>query len=391
MFLDFQGMIEEQHLILFRGPFYIVVYLFLIAINVYGWRRAGVNHILIFEIDPRKHLTYSHLLELSFIFAMLTALSVLGYVYAKNLHISGFLFPLILFLTMGLYLILPLPILHSDSRLWLLKVMGRLMAAPFFSVAFADFWLGDQFNSMTIVFIDFKNLLCFYVRNPFLSGNYKQDVCEFDDHIINACVSSLPAWFRFAQCLRQYRDARKLHPYITNAGKYATVFPTILFATLMNVYRDEYDTFLKNPFLWCFICFKMISTIYGFAWDILGDFGLLKVYKKENIFLRENVIYPKNFYYFLIIENFVLRFFWIVDFPMVALNYVNIRKMESISGLLEIIRRYIWNYVRLENEHLYNVGQYRAVRDIFIAPLEKRPITDFEEMDDKLSETSIFY
>lgn len=33
-------------------------------------------------------------------------------------------------------------------------------------------------------------------------------------------------------------------------------------------------------------------------------------------------------------------------------------------------RRYIWNYIRLENEHLFNVGQFRAVRDIFIAPID---------------------
>uniref|UniRef100_A0A1B0A5H6 SPX domain-containing protein n=1 Tax=Glossina pallidipes TaxID=7398 RepID=A0A1B0A5H6_GLOPL len=415
---DFQGMVEVQHLVLFRGPFYIVVYLLLMAVNVYGWRRVGVNHILIFEIDPRRHLTYSHLLELSAIFGVLTALSVLGFIYAKNLHIPRFWFPLILLITMGVYLILPVPIFHLDSRLWLLKVMGRLIAAPFFSVNFADFWLGDQFNSMTIVFVDFKNLLCFYVRNPFLSENYKHEKCEVEDVAINACVSCLPAWLRFAQCLRQYRDNRKPHPYLTNAGKYATVFPTILFATLMNAYRDEYETFFKNPFLWCFIGFKMISTIYGLVWDIFGDFGLFKVCKKGRIFLRENVIYSKNFYYFLIIENFVLRFFWIFDFPMVALNHVNFRIMESISGLLEIIRyerlssiytiyvarvcvtfcslckiyysRYIWNYVRLENEHLYNVGQYRAVRDIFIAPLEERYRDDFNELEDKTSETTIF-
>lgn len=26
--------------------------------NMYGWAAAGVNHVLIFEIDPRNHLTY---------------------------------------------------------------------------------------------------------------------------------------------------------------------------------------------------------------------------------------------------------------------------------------------------------------------------------------------
>lgn len=25
---------------------------------MYGWATAGVNHVLIFEVDPRNHLTY---------------------------------------------------------------------------------------------------------------------------------------------------------------------------------------------------------------------------------------------------------------------------------------------------------------------------------------------
>lgn len=29
----------------------------------------------------------------------------------------------------------------------------------------------------------------------------------------------------------------------------------------------------------------------------------------------------------------------------------------------------MWNYFRLENEHLYNVGKFRAVRDIFVEPI----------------------
>jgi hypothetical protein len=37
-------------------------------------------------------------------------------------------------------------------------------------------------------------------------------------------------------------------------------------------------------------------------------------------------------------------------------------------GFIEIFRRFIWNYFRLENEHLNNCGQFRAVRDISIRP-----------------------
>lgn len=31
----------------------------------------------------------------------------------------------------------------------------------------------------------------------------------------------------------------------------------------------------------------------------------------------------------------------------------------------------MWNYFRLENEHLYNVGKFRAVRDISIGPYRR--------------------
>ena len=33
------------------------------------------------------------------------------------------------------------------------------------------------------------------------------------------------------------------------------------------------------------------------------------------------------------------------------------------------VRRFVWNFFRLENEHLNNCGQFRVVRDISIQPL----------------------
>ncbi len=40
-------------------------------------------------------------------------------------------------------------------------------------------------------------------------------------------------------------------------------------------------------------------------------------------------------------------------------------KMIRISN-----RRFVWNFFRLENEHLNNCGKFRAVRDISIAPID---------------------
>lgn len=124
--------IHIHDLILFRGSFYVVMYLFLIAINVYSWRRFGVNHILIFEINPRQHLTYSHLLELHAIFGGIWCLCLLGYVYSDYLNIPNLLFPLIFITILFVFLLNPLPILHRNARLWFLKLLVSVFVFVFF-------------------------------------------------------------------------------------------------------------------------------------------------------------------------------------------------------------------------------------------------------------------
>ena len=46
-------------------------------------------------------------------------------------------------------------------------------------------------------------------------------------------------------------------------------------------------------------------------------------------------------------------------------------------------RRFVWNFFRLENEHLNNCGQFRAVRDISIAPIDSNDQSQLEEMMDE--------
>jgi len=43
-----------------------VLVTFLLAVNTWGWRKAGVNHVLIFELDPRDNLSYQQLLEVEY-------------------------------------------------------------------------------------------------------------------------------------------------------------------------------------------------------------------------------------------------------------------------------------------------------------------------------------
>ena len=115
-----------------------------------------------------------------------------------------------------------------------------MIAAPFFHVGFADFWLGDQLNSLATALLDFEYLTCFYFTNGNWNEAIDASICMEKDFIIRPIFNCLPAWFRFAQCLRRYRDTREAFPHLVNAGKYSTTFMVVIFATLKSYNSRKY-------------------------------------------------------------------------------------------------------------------------------------------------------
>lgn len=76
------------------------------------------------------------------------------------------------------------------------------------------------------------------------------------------------------------------------------------------------------------------------------------------------------FYYFGIVEDFILRFGWVLSMSLTEMGYVHADAMVTVLAPLEVFRRFVWNFFRLENEHLNNCGRFRAVRDISVAPMD---------------------
>ncbi|CAG9857528.1 unnamed protein product [Phyllotreta striolata] len=369
---------------LYRGPLLIIEILFLIGVNIYGWRSSGVNHVLIFELDPRNHLSEQHLMELAAIFGVVWALSLLNFLYSSSLSIPPYVNPLALTLIMVAFLVNPFKVFRHDARFWFLRICGRCFGAPFFHVDFADFWLGDQFNSLVNAFMDFQFLGCFYFTN----GNWLEagdtTQCMEKSFIVRPLVNCIPAWLRFAQCLRRYYDSKDAFPHLVNAGKYSTTFLVVLFGTLRSVYKDDYPTSSHNPYMILWIAAQILSSVYSYTWDIKMDWGLLDKSAGENRFLREETVYSsKFFYYFAIIEDFVLRFVWTLSVYLTEYGYVSGDLMTSILSPLEVFRRFVWNFFRLENEHLNNCGQFRAVRDISVAPIDSSDQVQIIRMMDK--------
>lgn len=381
---------------LYRGFFLLFFSVFLCGLNMYGWAAAGVNHVLIFEVDPRNHLQYQTIMQIAAFMLMLWAICVLGYQHAHYLYLPPLIFPLILMFICLAFLLNPFKypehLFYRNSRFWLLKHCFNCFTAPFHFVTFADFWLGDQMNSLTMSFLDFQYFVCFYTTIVDYSGgqfevrtlnvtegtipwgyvdiNTGQDMCVSNSGI-RIAVSIIPALVRFMQCLRRYRDTRIWHPHIVNAGKYSTTFLVVITNSLRwSVEKGSGDS---SIFFYLWVAAYIISFTYNFLWDIFMDWGLIDPKApKDAPFLREEMIYgSKYYYYFGIMEDFLLRLSWVMNVSLAEAWMLQRDLLICIIAPLEVIRRFIWNYFRLENEHVNNCGQFRAVRDISVKPIKK--------------------
>ncbi|PHU09694.1 Phosphate transporter PHO1 -like protein 3 [Capsicum chinense] len=122
---------------------------------------------------------------------------------------------------------------------------------------------------------------------------------------------------------------------------------------------------------------SVVAALANISWDIKMDWGLLQRRSRNFLLRDELLLHHKTPYYIAMILEVLLRFVWlqvVLGFDMCPLRG---KVVTSTFASLEILRRGIWNFFRLENEHLNNVGEYRAFKSL---PL---PFIAYDEKDSK--------
>lgn len=65
------------------------------------------------------------------------------------------------------------------------------------------------------------------------------------------------------------------------------------------------------------------------------------------------------------VSNFLMRFAWVLSIsPDVMNSFLRPELFALIVGFVEIFRRAVWNFLRVEKEHIANVGNFKAVPDM---------------------------
>ncbi|KAF9458973.1 EXS-domain-containing protein [Collybia nuda] len=248
----------------------------------------------------------------------------------------------------------PFPILFKPSRYWLIRKVGKLLISGTHHVEASDFWLGDQFCSLVFTLSNLYLFGCVYASG--LDETWRKCGSSNPRWYLAFLLASLPSFVRLVQSIRRYADS-KLSTHLINGGKYGSGIVAFFF-----FYLWRHQGFGHGAIFVLWVVFNSMYSIYATSWDLIMDWSFLKI-RSPYPLLRPELVYNNNvaFYYFAIVTNILIRFIWILYIPH---HEPNIYLRTFIAGMLEMLRRWQWNFYRLENEHLGNMDQYRVTREV---------------------------
>lgn len=353
---------ESRYLLQVWAGFFLMNFaLLLIGINLIVYTQFKISYKFIFEFNMANALDYKQYFLLpSLGFALLSLMSWLSFLDFWPNVFPGRDWPIIYLGVVLVVFLWPGTQFHAASRRWLQIALWRIFCSGLYPVEFRDFFLGDIFCSLTYSMGNLSFFFCLYAVEwkGILGGGdapASESRCGSSHSRAMGFFAALPSIWRFLQCVRRYMDTGDEFPHLANMVKYLIGAIYYCLLSLWRIDHLEYHRVL-------FITFATINSVYCSAWDIVMDWSLGQTTSKHYL-LRDHLFFGRALYYYAaIIVDVILRFQWV--FYACFSNQIQQLAVTSFCvALAEILRRFIWMFFRMENEHSTNVILFRASRD----------------------------
>ncbi|KAI9809704.1 MAG: hypothetical protein M1825_000136 [Sarcosagium campestre] len=279
-----------------------------------------------------------------------------------------------LFLILLIFL-LPIQALSRNGRVRFLTTLKRISIggiAETHDGKFGDILLADVLTSYAKVFGDLFVSLCMFFSSGASSTGKPDRNCG--GRFLVPIIISIPSLIRLRQCLIEYLRVRRGNlkqpgsvsstgwggQHLANALKYSSAFPVIILSALQRS-SDHSKLGLSeaNLFrLWLLAVF--VNSFYSFYWDVAKDWDL-------NLFsssasspdypygLRRHLhFHTPQLYYTVIGIDLLLRCTWSFKLSPHLDHFNDLEGGIFVMELLEVLRRWIWIFFRVETEWVRN-------------------------------------
>ncbi|XP_042022453.1 phosphate transporter PHO1 homolog 9-like [Salvia splendens] len=345
---------------------FIVLHMLMYGVDTFLWRRYRVNYPFIFGFRPGTELGFREIFLLASGLSVLSLVAVLSNLDmemdpdTKEYSTLTELVPLTLVLVVFMITFCPFNIIYRSSRYFLIRCVWHCLCAPLYKVTLPDFFLADQLTShvQSLRGLLFYGYYYFFGDFTTRSNGFLTKSKYY--HIMYIVVAIIPYWSRFLQCLRRLIEEKDNNQAV-NAFKY---FSTVVALVMRTIFSQKKKA--PSAMFWKIMATSTsgFTTIFNTYWDIVVDWGLMQR-NSRNPWLRDKLLISNKAVYFVaIVVNMLLRLVWmqlVLDFQI---SFLHPKGMVALIACLEILRRGMWNFFRVENEHFNNVGKYRAFKTV---------------------------
>ncbi|KAL1519049.1 hypothetical protein AB1Y20_003317 [Prymnesium parvum] len=391
---DATGAIYELSTIyypLFRGLFMICFFFCCYGVNLFVWKRYGIDYRAILGVSYAHN--YHLMMRASFMVMSLVFGSFVLYVLtlrtprlSSGLDLpSKHIWPATALVGTLMLVAWPRDLMPEwndcAQRGKLFYSLLRILVSPLFPTNFAATFIADVLTSMPKVFSDLLFTACVYSNDSWRTVEWDRELgelthrsrvsqCSNDNPTYAAiyfCTAIAPFWLRLMQCCRGFRDTRE-RKHLYNALKYCTSITVVT----LSLYANSSDS-IKSAWY----AASIISTVYALVWDLKMDWGLpvcsighvqslvfgsslkhssmtghaashsLKFYNGN---LQKERLYPRHFYTIAAGTNTLARLGWAVYIS--PGQHVVQQHVVLLLGCVELLRRAQWAAIRLEWEQL---------------------------------------
>lgn len=290
-------------------------------------------------------------------------------VSARHIRAIDFL-PLLTLLSLLASFFIPGRQFHSAGRRRFLDILNRISVGQLdIDCRFADILVADALTSYTRVLLDLEVTLCMLIFGQSCIG--KPDRFNCSGPITFIIVLSVPSLIRFRQCLIDFtRTGSNTH--LINCMKYASAIPVVICGALQMIYKgiDTQNGGLNESTIYkMWVLSSLVNSIFSFIWDVTCDWGLELLATSPLTYLHSGLrktLVTKNVsaYYLAITIDLALRMLWTMK---LTTNWAGFGDYESglfILELLEILRRAMWVFFRVEKEWIFTDGDRKGLPEI---------------------------
>lgn len=249
---------------------------------------------------------------------------------------------------------------------------------------FGDILLADVLTSYAKVLADIFVIICMFLR-PGGSSTARPDR-SCGRVVLVPLLLAVPSLIRFRQCILEYlRVRRSPHResvgwggrHLANALKYLTALPVVITSSLLRRSpQGGAGSSLKR--IW--LISVLVNSLYSFYWDVEQDWGLTLFSSRRQRDhslephawgLRPRLILgPPALYYSAIVLDLMLRCTWLVGLSPHLYKINDFEGGIFLLELLEVFRRWVWIFFRVETEWIRNSSPGLGVDDILLGDVQ---------------------